>query len=301
MKMKYIGAHVSTSGGVSNAPGNAAEIGARSFALFTRNPSRWRSPEIKAKEAEAFKENCIRFGYDASMILPHDSYLINLGAPDAEKLRLSREAFADEISRCRQLGLSLLNFHPGSHLKECSVDECLRVISESINLALDSSEGVKAVIESTAGQGSNLGYTFEQLAEIISRVEDKSRVGVCVDTCHTFAAGYDMSTPEGYERTWREFGDTIGFEYLSAIHLNDSKKGCGSKVDRHASLGRGTLGPKFFEMLMRDSRMDNMPIILETPAPVIWKDEIEWLNRLADGVAADDMPLPPEAEGNGSL
>ncbi len=300
-EMKYIGAHVSTSGGVSNAPVNAAEIGARSFALFTRNPSRWRSPVIKDKEAEAFKENCARLSYDASKILPHDSYLINLGAPDAEKLKMSREAFMDEISRCRQLGLTLLNFHPGSHLRESSVEDCLRVISESINLALENSEGVKAVIETTAGQGSNLGYTFEQIAEIIDRVEDKSRVGVCVDTCHTFAAGYDMSTREGYDKTWDDFGRTIGFKYLSALHLNDSKKGAGQKVDRHASLGRGTLGVKFFEMLMQDDRMNNIPIILETPAPEIWKDEIEWLYSLAGGASADSLLLPPEVEGKGSL
>lgn len=299
--MKYIGAHVSTSGGVSNAPVNAAEIGARSFALFTRNPSRWRSPSIKDKEAEAFKENCLRLGYDASKILPHDSYLINLGQPDAEKLKVSREAFMDELARCSQLGLTMLNFHPGSHLNESSVDDCLRVISDSINMALEGSEGVKAVIETTAGQGSNLGYTFEQIADIISRIEDKSRVGVCVDTCHTFAAGYDMSTPDGYEQTWKAFGDTIGFEYLSALHLNDSKKGAGCKVDRHASLGRGTLGVKFFEMLMHDSRMDEIPIILETPAPAIWKEEIEWLYSLAGGASSDELQLPPEVEGKGSL
>ena len=299
--MKYIGAHVSTSGGVSNAPVFASEIGAKSFALFTRNPSRWRSPDIKEKEAEAFKESCVRLGYDASKILPHDSYLINLGSPDKEKLKMSRDAFMDEIFRCRQLGLTMLNFHPGSHLKESSVEDCLRVISDSINYALDKSEGVKAVIETTAGQGSNLGYTFEHIAEIISRVEDKSRVGVCVDTCHTFAAGYEMSTPEGYEQTWRDFGETIGFEYLSALHLNDSKKGVGCKVDRHASLGRGSLGVKFFEMLMQDIRMDNIPIILETPAPIIWKDEIEWLYRLANGASSEDVKLPDEVEAEGSL
>lgn len=292
---------MSTSGGVSNAPVFASEIGAKSFALFTRNPSRWRSPDIKEKEAEAFKENCVRLGYDASKILPHDSYLINLGSPDKEKLKMSRDAFMDEIFRCRQLGLTMLNFHPGSHLKESSVEDCLRVISDSINYALDKSEGVKAVIETTAGQGSNLGYTFEHIAEIISRVEDKSRVGVCVDTCHTFAAGYEMSTPEGYEQTWRDFGETIGFEYLSALHLNDSKKGVGCKVDRHASLGRGSLGVKFFEMLMQDIRMDNIPIILETPAPIIWKDEIEWLYRLANGASSEDVKLPDEVEAEGSL
>lgn len=278
--MKLIGAHVSAGNGVSQAPINAHNIGARSFALFTRNPSRWQSKPISDKEAETFKENCIKYGYSPNQILPHDSYLINLGAPDDEKLIMSREAFLDEMRRCEQLGLTLLNFHPGSHLKLISPDDCLDRIAESINITLDATKGVKAVIENTAGQGSNLGYAFAQIAHIIDKVEDKSRVGVCIDSCHAFAAGYDLSTPEGYESTWKEFDEVIGLQYLSAMHINDTKKGLASKVDRHAPLGQGMLGSEFFKLLMNDSRMDNIPLILETPDESLWVQEIQWLDSL---------------------
>ncbi len=278
--MKYIGAHVSVEGGVANAPVRAAEGGMKAFALFTRNPSRWRSPAIKPQQAELFRERCASLGYDPSVILPHDSFLINLGAPDAEKLALSREAFLDELHRCNQLGLTMLNFHPGSHLNQVSEQECLATIAESINLALDATQGVTAVIESTAGQGSNLGFRFEHLAEIISKVEDKERVGVCIDTCHAYAAGFDLATPEGFRKTWEDFDSIIGFKYLRGMHLNDSKKGLGSKVDRHESLGKGTLGEDFFRMLIADSRFDNIPLILETPVEELWPQEVEWLYSL---------------------
>ena len=278
--MKLLGAHVSAGNGVSQAPINAHNIGARSFALFTRNPSRWQSKPISDKEAETFKENCIKYGYSPNQILPHDSYLINLGAPDNEKLIMSREAFLDEMRRCEQLGLTLLNFHPGSHLKLISPDDCLDRIAESINITLDATKGVKAVIENTAGQGSNLGYAFAQIAHIIDKVEDKSRVGVCIDSCHAFAAGYDLSTPEGYESTWKEFDEVIGLQYLSAMHINDTKKGLASKVDRHAPLGQGMLGSEFFKLLMNDSIMDNIPLILETPDESLWAQEIQWLDSL---------------------
>lgn len=278
--MKYIGAHVSVEGGVSTAPGRANEIGATSFALFTRNPSRWSSPAIKEDEAERFKANCLTFGYTPDRILPHDSFLINLGAPDSAKLEMSRRAFLDEFNRCSQLGLTMLNFHPGSHLNAMPVDDCLELIADSINKTLDVTEGVTAVIESTAGQGSNLGYSFEHLAAIIDRVEDKSRIGVCIDTCHTFAAGYDLASQQGYEDAWNEFDRVVGFKYLSGMHLNDSKKGRGSRVDRHELIGQGTLGEEFFARLMADPRMDNIPLILETPAPTQWPREIEWLNSM---------------------
>lgn len=275
--MKYIGAHVSAEGGVSNAPIEAANIGAKSFALFTRNPSRWKSPAITPEEAELFKLNCARFGFEPQYILPHDSFLINLGSPDPQKLHLSRVAFLDEMRRCEQLGLKLLNFHPGSHMNEMEVDDCLALIATSINKTLEQTSGVKAVIETTAGQGSNLGHDFEHIAKIIDKVEDKDRVGVCVDTCHSFAAGYDMTSAEAYEKTWKTFGDVIGFQYLSGMHLNDSKKGLGSHVDRHETIGNGALGNDFFTMLMNDPRMDNIPLILETPDPEIWQQEIAWL------------------------
>lgn len=278
--MKFIGAHVSASNGVSQAPINAHAIGADAFALFTRNPSRWTSKPISDKEAEAFKENCAKYGYTPSQILPHDSYLINLGAPEAEKLEKSREAFLDEMQRCEQLGLTLLNFHPGSHLKMMPVDDCLDLIAASINITLEKTSGVKAVIENTAGQGSNLGYSFEQIAHIIDKVEDKTRVGVCIDSCHAFAAGYDLSTIDGYADTWRRFDEIIGFQYLSGMHLNDTKKGLASKVDRHETLGNGVLGADFFSFLMNDPRMDNIPLILETPDESIWTQEIAWLKSL---------------------
>lgn len=280
--MKYIGAHVSTQSGVAEAPLRAGEIGARSFALFTRNPSRWKSPSIKAADAELFKSRCRDLGYEPSHILPHDSYLINLGAPDSEKLEKSREAFLDEMNRCMQLGLTMLNFHPGSHLNAMTEDECLDLIADSINMALDKTSGVKAVIENTAGQGTNLGYRFEHLARIIDRVEDKTRVGVCIDTCHTFAAGYDMTVSENYEAMWTEFDRIVGLRYLSGMHVNDSKKGVGSKVDRHAPIGEGTLGNEFFKLLMNDRRVDDIPLILETPDETRWKEEIAFLYSLCD-------------------
>lgn len=278
--MKFIGAHVSAGSGVSQAPINAHEIGAQSFALFTRNPSRWQSKPISEKEAQAFKENCARWGYTPDRILPHDSYLINLGAPDPEKLQMSRDAFLDEMQRCEQLGLTMLNFHPGSHLKMIAIDDCLDRIAESINITLDKTIGVKAVIENTAGQGSNLGHTFQQLAHIIDKVEDKTRVGVCIDSCHAFAAGYDLSTTNGYNETWKMFDEIVGMKYLSGMHLNDTKKGLASKVDRHESLGKGMLGMEFFSLLMNDPRMDNIPLILETPNEEIWKEEIQLLYSL---------------------
>lgn len=278
--MKYIGAHVSVDGGVSNAPLRAAEMNMKAFALFTRNPSRWKSAPISDKEAAAFRERCATLGFSADVILPHDSFLINLGAPDPDKLEMSRAAFLDEMNRCRQLGLTMLNFHPGSHLNLTSEDECINTIAESLNITLDKTEGVMAVIESTAGQGSNLGFRFEHIAAIIDKVEDKSRVGVCIDTCHTFAAGYDIASPEGYEKTWLDFDRIVGFDYLKGMHINDSKKGLGSRVDRHAPLGKGELGQSFFTMLMADPRMNNIPLILETPDEAIWPEEVNWLYSL---------------------
>lgn len=275
--MKYIGAHVSTSGGVSNAPIEAHSIGAKAFALFTGNPARWNSKSILESEISKFKENCERFGFAPSVILPHDSYLINLGSPDSKKLAMSRKAFLEEMQRCEQLGLTMLNFHPGSHLKEISEEECLDRIAESLNMILAKTKGVTAVIENTAGQGSNLGYDFQHLAHIINKIQDKDRIGVCIDTCHTFSAGYDLATEKGYNKTWEDFDRIIGDQYLRGVHLNDDKRELGSRIDRHESIGTGTLGKDFFVRLVNDPRFDDMPIILETPNPEIWKEEIEWL------------------------
>lgn len=275
--MKYIGAHVSVKGGVSNAPLEAARIGAKAFALFTGSSNRWASKAISEEETERFKANCEAGGFSPAHILPHDNFLINLGSPDPQKLGMSRKSFIDEMRRCSQLGLTMLNFHPGSHLKEIPVDDCLDLIAESINISLDQTEGVTAVIESTAGQGSNLGYEFGQIAHIIDKVEDKTRVGVCVDTCHTYSAGYDLRSEEGYAKTWNDFDRIIGAEYLRALHLNDDKRELGSRIDRHEEIGKGTLGEEFFIRLVNDPRFDNMPLILETPNDSIWHEEITWL------------------------
>lgn len=276
-KPYYIGAHVSAAGGVENAPLNAAKIGANAFALFTKNQRRWEAKPLSAKSIDTFKENCERLGFGPDQILPHDSYLINLGHPEKEALDKSRNAFLDEMQRCEQLGLKYLNFHPGSHLRKISMTECLSKIAESINWALDQTQGVTAVIENTAGQGSNLGHTFEQLAEIIDQVEDKSRVGVCLDTCHTFAAGYDLRTTEACAHTFAEFERTVGFSFLCGMHLNDSKGALNSRIDRHHSLGQGEIGWDVFRSVMRDGRFRGIPMVLETIDETIWAEEIQWL------------------------
>ncbi len=276
--MKYIGPHVSASGGVEFAPVNAKEVGATAFALFTRNQRQWVSKPLAEESIALFKQRCEEYGYDARYILPHDSYLINLGHPQVEGLEKSRAAFYDEMHRCEQLGLTMLNFHPGSHLNEFSADECLARIAESINIALDRTQGVTAVIENTAGQGSNMGFSFYHLAQIIDQVEDKSRVGVCLDTCHTYSAGYDIR--DNYDAVWTEFGEVVGYEYLRAIHLNDTKKALGSRVDRHESIGLGLLGMDFFKKFMQDPRFDNIPLILETPDENRWAEEIQLLKSL---------------------
>ncbi len=289
---KYIGAHVSAAGGVENAPLRAAEIGARAFALFTKNQRQWRAKPLSEAAIAAFKANLEAVGIHPRHVLPHDSYLINLGHPDPEQLTRSREAFVDELQRCDQLGLQMLNFHPGSHLVKIAKKDpdyarklhaaeyhCLDVIAESMNRAIAATEGssVKLVIENTAGQGTNLGYRFEHLAYLIERIEDKSRVGVCLDTCHTFTAGYDLRTPEAYEATMAEFDRIVGSTYLSAMHLNDSKPPLGSRVDRHQSLGKGELGWEAFRLIVNDPRTDDIPLILETIDPDLWPEEIRQL------------------------
>jgi deoxyribonuclease IV len=275
--MKYIGAHVSASGGVENAPKNAAEIGAKAFALFTKNQRQWKASRLTKENIRLFRENCDKHGYQPFQILPHDSYLINLGHPEQEGLEKSREAFLDEMQRCEQLGLDRLNFHPGGSLGRISDEECLLRIAASVNITLDKTRGVIAVIENTAGQGSNLGFKFEQIRFIIDHVEDKSRVGVCIDTCHSFAAGYDLSTQAGFNATFQQFDEVVGLKYLKGMHINDSKKGLGSRVDRHDSLGKGALGIGIFKWLMQDPRFDDMPLILETPDDTIWQEEIRLL------------------------
>ena len=295
--MKFVGAHVSASGGVDNAPLNAMKIGAKAFALFTKNQRQWVAKPLEEKIIERFKTNLEISGILPKHVLPHDSYLINLGHPEVEKLEKSREAFIDEIKRCEQLGLVLLNFHPGSHLVKVGKRDpeyndkiieaelqCLDVIAESLNLAIKATKGmkVKLVIENTAGQGTNLGYKFEHLGHIIEKVEDKNRVGVCLDTCHTFTGGYDLRTREAYDETMDAFERIVGFKYLAGMHINDSKPALGSRVDRHHSLGEGEIGWDAFKFIMNDERMDDIPLILETIDETIWDREIEALYNMVE-------------------
>ena len=280
--MKYFGAHVSAAGGVENAPANAHGIGATGFALFTKNQRQWVAAPLTAAQIDAFRTACDQYGYTPAQILPHDSYLINLGHPEREALEKSRAAFLDEMQRCEALGLDRLNFHPGSHLQKISPERSLDLIAESINIALDKTRGVTAVIENTAGQGSNLGFAFEHLAYLIERVEDKSRVGVCIDICHAFAAGFDLRTAEACDKTFAELERVVGFEYLKGMHLNDAMKILGSHVDRHMPLGEGMIGMECFRYIMQDARFDGIPLILETPDEQRWPEEIALLKSLAE-------------------
>ncbi|WP_089713016.1 deoxyribonuclease IV [Halomonas daqiaonensis] len=275
--MKYLGAHVSAAGGPNQAVLRAVEIGADAFALFTKNQRQWHAKPLTDEAVEAFRTACDKHGFGPGQILPHDSYLINLGHPESAGLEKSRAAFLDEFQRCEQLGLTLLNFHPGSHLKKISEGECLARIADSINQVLAETRGVTAVIENTAGQGTNLGWRFEHLAEIIDQVDDRTRVGVCIDTCHAFAAGYDLRTAEATTATLDEFDKVVGLEYLRGMHLNDAKSEFASRVDRHHSLGQGNIGLDAFTTFMRDRRIDAIPMVLETVEPAIWGEEIAWL------------------------
>jgi deoxyribonuclease-4 len=275
--MKYIGAHVSAEGGVQNAPVNAGAIGAKAFALFTKNQRQWFSNPLSRASITAFRENCEKLDYKPFQILPHDSYLINLGHPEKEPLEKSRASFLDEMKRCELLGLDRLNFHPGSHLNLIAIEDCLSRIAESLNIVLEKTTGVIAVIENTAGQGTNLGHTFEQIRLIIDGVEDKSRVGVCIDTCHAYTSGYDVKTARGFQDTFEKFERIIGLKYLKGMHLNDTKKDFGTRVDRHENIGSGFLGEDTFSFVVNDSRFDNMPLILETPEESLWEAEIKKL------------------------
>ncbi len=278
--MKYIGAHVSAAGGVEYAPGRAYEIGATAFALFTKNQRQWHSAPLTAASIAAFSAECERFGYGDGQILPHDSYLINLGHPSTPELEKSRAAFVDEMRRAEQLGIDRLNFHPGSTLSAIPVEDCLDRIAESINLALKATNGVTAVIENTAGQGSGVGHRWEHLARIIAGVHDKSRVGVCIDTCHAYTSGYDLRSAAACDATFAEFAEVVGFKYLRGLHLNDTLKSRGSHVDRHAPLGEGELGWDCFRYIVRDSRFDAMPLVLETPDESRWPAEIAALKDM---------------------
>ncbi len=274
---KFIGAHVSAAGGVAEAPARAHAIGATAFALFTKNQRRWHAKPLTQEQIELFKQRCQKLGYAPGQILPHDSYLINLGHPDDAKWRQSLTAFIDELRRCEQLGITMLNFHPGSHLRVISESACLKRIAEAINIALSETDRVIAVLENTAGQGSNVGYRFEHLAEIIDQLKQPQRAGVCIDTCHAWAAGYDLKND--YDGVMRHLCDTVGQDKVLAFHINDSKGALGSRLDRHHSLGEGQMGWTPFQRLMQDSRWRNRPFILETIDPDRWPVEIAQLKQ----------------------
>lgn len=275
--MKFIGAHVSFSNGIDKIAINAKKINATAFAFFTKNQLQWKSKPLQMNIVEKFKKNCIKYGYKKNQIIAHASYLINLGHPNIHKLEKSRKAFIEEIKRCEMLGVNLLNIHPGSHLNEITIDQCISRISESINITLSKTNNVIVVLENTSGQGSNIGFLFEQLIEIINNIEDKNRIGVCLDTCHAFTSIYDLRTKQDCYKTFYKFNKIIGFKYLRAMHLNDSKRQFYSRIDRHQSLGKGYIGYNAFSYIMKDSRFENIPLILETIKPSLWNKEIKWL------------------------
>lgn len=275
--MKYLGAHVSASGGVENAPLNEQEIGGRALGLFTKNQRQWNAKPLTQENIDSFGRNIRAADIPLEQVLPHASYLINIGSPEEDKRKKSADALTDEVERAHQLGIGLVNFHPGSHVKQVTEEECLELIASEMNGIIAATEQVVLVLENTAGQGSNVGYSFEHLARIIELVDNKERVGVCLDTCHTYAAGYDIATPEGWEETMQQFASTVGLEYLRGMHINDSQYDLASRKDRHASIGEGTLGTEAFRPIMNDPRLEGIPLILETSDPDRWPEEIELL------------------------
>ena len=264
IKQPLIGAHMSISGGVDRAPLRGRDVGCACIQIFTKSRMQWAARPLTGKEIEAFKENCRETGI--APVLAHNCYLINLGSPDKSLARKSFDAFLIEMERCRILGLPAIIVHPGSHTGSGETAGLLR-ITQAIDKLIRQTKGseVKILVETTAGQGSNLGYRFEQLARIIAGVKQKSRIGVCYDTCHTFAAGYDIRTRDAYHRTMEEFDRIIGLELLQAFHFNDSKQGLGSKIDRHEHIGHGKLGKEPFRFILQDARFTTVPKILETP------------------------------------
>lgn len=280
MVVKYIGAHISALGGVEKVLERAHNLKATAISFFVKNQLRWVSPPLKHVSIIKFKEKCLKYKYNSNQILPHASYLINLGHPNLDQLEKSRNCFIDELHRCRQLDLIFLNVHPGSHLYKTSVNDCLKRISESINLALEKIRGITVVIENTSGQGSNVGYKFEHLAMIIDNVQDKTRIGICLDTCHLFSAGYDLRTIQDCLNTFSLFDKIVGLKYLKGIHLNDSKGDFNSHIDRHHSLGWGNIGILAFIWIAKNKNFSNIPIILETINPKIWDQEIFWIKSI---------------------
>lgn len=275
---KFVGAHVSASGGVDKSVNNSINIAGMAFSMFLKPSRGWNAPPLKETTVDLFKKNCEANEIDyCKFCIPHGSYLINLGNPDEEKRSKMYIAFEDELKRCDALGIKLYNFHPGSTVGQCTKEESIEFISECINKAHQQTQSVITVLENCA-ESKCVGYRFKELAEIIDKVKDKSRVGVCLDTCHLFAAGYDVRTNESFNKVMIEFEDTIGLKYLKAMHLNDSKGPFKSGLDRHENLGKGNIGMECFKFIMNDSRFNDIPLILETPDPNnddrIYKKEI---------------------------
>jgi deoxyribonuclease IV len=273
-----LGAHTSMAGGLENALFEGESIGATTIQLFTSNQRQWYAKTLSQEAIHKFEEALVKT--KLSHIMSHDSYLINLGAPNHEVLVKSRQAFRDEILRCLQLGISYCNFHPGSAL-DAGTERCLDLIVESLRAVQDlftGKEPLRLLIETTAGQGSTVGASFEEIAYLVERTKEFVPIGVCIDTCHIFAAGYDIRTKEALSDTLKKFDDVIGLEHLYAFHLNDSMKELGSRVDRHAPLGQGCIGIECFQAIMQDPRLKALPKYLETPGgPANWKQEIALL------------------------
>ncbi|XP_058872696.1 probable endonuclease 4 isoform X2 [Acipenser ruthenus] len=264
-RRKLIGAHMSIAGGLWNAVQGSVTIGGCVFGMFLGSQRSWKSRPLDEKALARFRQACSQHGFTPDRILPHGSYLLNCGSPKPDVYEKSRAMLIDELKRCEQLGLTMFNFHPGSTLHDITVEECLDRIADSINHAHQHTTGVTTVIENMSCQGNTVGGKFSELRGIIDRVKDKSRIGVCLDTCHAFAAGYDLSAVGGVKKMLDEFDWTVGLQYLKAVHLNDSKGKLGCHLDRHENIGEGEIGLEGFRQIMNEPRLDNMPMILETP------------------------------------
>ncbi|UVC49900.1 apurinic/apyrimidinic endonuclease [Theileria orientalis] len=283
----YVGAHVSAAGGPDASVVNSFNVLGQSFALFLKNQRSWNFKPLSPELIEKFKKNMEAFAYDPKFILPHASYLINVANPDATKRNKAFDNFLDDIKRCEKLGIKLYNFHPGSTCGLCEKAEGIKHIADCINKALDLSTGVTIVLENAAGQNNVIGSKFEDLRDIIDQVKDKTRVGVCLDTCHLFAAGFDIRTHDKFESVMKSFGDIVGLKYLKAVHLNDSKSDLASGLDRHENIGKGKLTKETFEFIMNSGYFKEIPIILETPTKEgdesIYRQEIQLMYSLYKG------------------
>lgn len=275
-----IGAHTSAAGGAQNALYEGASIGATTIQLFTRNQKQWHGKKYSEEEIALWEKAMDETGLVD--VMSHDSYLINLGSPDKEMLRKSRAAFHEELERCQTLKIPYLNFHPGAATTGTE-QECLDTIVESLLELEPLCKGkTRILLEATAGQGTSVGHRFEHLGYLLKETHKKIPIGICIDTCHIFAAGYDIRTKEGWKKVLHEFDQIVGLDHLYAFHMNDSMKDLGTRVDRHAPLGEGKIGLECFDFLMTHPRTRHLPKYLETPGgPPLWKQEIELLRNLA--------------------